>query len=1667
MKKRFCLFLSLLCTFSFAWSTDYFQLQNSDFEEWETQNGGAEPVMWNTYATAGGSLGSMVQSIEQCSKSTDVHKNSKGQYSAAVKARKVLFNIIANGMITTGQIEGNSATATSEDNHNISKIKEGYASPFTGRPDSVSGWLKTGFKSTSQLGRFYFVFHDESNTQDPGTNMSQVIAVAGTNVNYASDWQRVSIPLYYKGETLTILNEGGNASRTPASTKERPSYCLASIATNYLAGKGNASDVLYVDEIEMIYNSKLKSLKIDGSTISGFSKDIYSYSVDKSYDDVSVTYESDGKFATIDKNYDSSTSTLTLTIKGDDYSATNNHHTYTITFKAGAPSCDALLTSFKINGTQISGFNSSTKAYTLNDVYANVSSSISYTASDCAETSQSWDEATQTLTVTVTNKSGYAENSNTYTFKFHQAYGAQLTSLKIGGTEISGFSASTYSYTTDRAYNENELSYTISEGATIEKSYNSNTYKLTLTVKGGDFAVNSSNFKTYTIQYHAPYGAQLTDVKLFDKTIANFAASTYKYTVSNAYYEDKVSYTADANATVEKSYNSSTNILTLVVKGGDFAWNPSNTNTYTIQFHAPFGSILTTLSINGSAIAAFSSTKYEYSVKNTYIEGSTKITYTASENATVSAAYNATQNTYTLIVKGGDYEYNNANTHTYTISFHNSYGSQLTDLKNNGTTINGFTPSTYNYTLKETYSASSITYTADDEATVSSSYNEANYKLTLTVSGGDIKENPTNQKVYTITFHAPYGCKLQSLSINGKALSDFNSSEYYYTVSDTYKEGIVSYQTDSEATATESYDAKSNTLTIVVSGGDIATNKTNKQTYYVKFHDAYGAQLTTLKLNGSTLSGFAPNVYNYSVKSTYDAQKTSITFTANEEATTTASFNESTNTYVIVVKGGDYASNPSNTNIYTIAFHDSYGSQLTSLSIANASIEGFSPSKYEYTVANAYDPTLVTYTADADATVEVSTDAKNYKVTLKVKGGDFADNSSNFNTYNINFHAPYEYQLTSLTINGSSVTNFSPNTYNYSVKNTYKDSEVKYTISTDATVTENYDEASNSLIIIVKSGEKNSANTNKYTINFHNSYGSQLTSLKIDRVEIENFNPNQYAYYVAKNYSDVNVSYVEDEDATSTSSFDEGTHTLTITVKGGDFNENSSNVHTYTIQFCAPSYLTALKINNASIQNFRETKFAYTLSTTLYENVTVTYAAYEGSKIDTTYDASSNILTIKVSGSDIKTFPENYHVYTVQFHTASGSLLTQLLVNGNLIEDFDKNKLNYIVHGAYSDYTITYTPDADARAKMSFNESNNLLTIVVNGGDIAENPQNTHSYKIQFYAPSKLSSLKADGVSVSGFSPSIYEYSLLSYAYEGTKLLYNADEGTTIDTTYNASKHILTIQVKGKDSDVFPDNYHTYELQFSKPFESQLQDLKVDGTTISSFDKDHYNYKYDAIYAASTLDIIPDDGATIDTTYNKKTHILTITVKGGNIKKVSSNYHIYTIEFNDPTTYNSQLQSIHINGQAVSDFDRNVYIYDINGSLTNISYVADEYATVSELYDAEKNALYLTVKGGNYDKDTTNIHVYTLKFTAQFSFESYVTDLSSNGIQVSSFDKNNYEYTISNSYEASNINYAISALAQYCADYNKETGLLTIVVWGGDFKSNPTNFHTYKIQFKK
>ncbi len=1163
MTKHFCLIAIAICSLllpATASAADVFQLPNSGFESWASST---RPNNWNTYETAEGSFSNIAKNSDQCERSTDKHS---GSYSAVGKVKK-LFGIPANGIITTGCISAGATSATDESNHNYSKISDASKScAFTGRPDSCVAWIKNQPKSSSQCGRFYVLLHGKYETQDPGTNWSQVCAVAGTNPPQCG-WTRYSVPFYYKGETLTIQNHNGVKSLSPACGDVRPSYALASFSTNYVPGEGDGSDKIYVDDVEMIYNSKLNSLTIDGTSVDNFSKNNFSYTVKKYYKDVKVAYKSDGKFATTTESYDEQTGVLTIKVMGDDYSANaNSFHEYKMQF-------------------------------------------------------------------------------------LRPAY---IYSFKIGEAELTGFSAETFTYTIN------------------------------------------------TMAYSA--------------------------------VKDKIAYSV-ANAASEPSenFNATTNVLTISFKN-----DAGEDVVYTFQFHAPFGSQLSSLQIAGAA-------------------------------------------------------------------------------------VDGFSPAVYKYTVKNTYKETELAYEADAEATVATSFNPETYLLTITVNGGDIASNPTNTHTYEIQYHESYGSYLTALSVNGTSVSDFSSTKYAYSVKDVYTE----------------------------------------------------------------------------------------------------------------------------------------------------------------------DATAVTYTASAEAKVSTKFDAASLTCTLTVNGGDIASDPSNTHTYTIQFHA---------------------------------------------------------------------------------AYGSQLTTLKVNRIEVADFDPTKTEYNIVQSYASVTLSYEADEEASVVeSAFDEATNTLKLTVSGGDIASNPSNTHTYTLRFCAPSFLTALSFDGSSVSSFRQTKYAYDLSSSTYEKSKVAYTASAGATTTADYNAETSVLTITVNGADLDIFPNNKHTYTIQFHTSYGSFLTELTLDGTLIENFAKTTYDYLVQSAYADHKVDYKQDADARVKSSFDDEANLLTITVSGADVAENPTNTHTYKVQFYAPSHLSVLKANGLSVPDFSPKTFEYDLSSYVYGETRITYYGENGATIDTTFADATNTLTITVSGSDVATYPENKNVYTLRFGSAQESYLTSLKINDVDVDGFQKNLFFYNSESVlYADATVDYTLSDGATATAQYDASNFQLTITVLGGNIADKPSNKHQYVIQFKDPTIYNSQLTELKVNGVLLSDFSKDNYNYFVDGSYSSMkpTYTADAKATVAEQFDREANTVILTVSGGNIAKEPTNYHIYKIQYSSSFAYEAFVTSLKVNGTAVEGFSAETFKgVSVSADYATAQVEIEVSPLANYCTDYSK--GVLTIVVWAGDFDTNSKNFNTYKVTFKK
>ena len=1481
-----------------AFAQDVFQLTNAGFEEWE--NGStSKPVAWNTYETAQGSLAGTASNKNQCKKSTDVRPGSKGAFSVYAISRSIL-GIPANGIITSGVINAGAMSADNPQNNNQTVAGDSNKSmKFTGRPDSVVAWIKAKPKDSGQSGRFYIILHDNSDFQDPvnsSSDWNKVSAVAGVNPQANSNWVRYACPFYYKGETHNIA--GGN--RTPGlelTGNERPYYVLATISTNYLAGKGSAGDEIYVDDIEMIYNSQLTSVAINGTNFNEFSKDVYAYNVSGKYTDGAVTYKSNGRYATIEESYNETNKTLTLTVKGDNYSADNtNKHVYTFTF-----SCDAKLNNFKIDGNQLSDFSSDKFDYTINRVYENVKSKISYEASSCARVTETWDEENNKLSITVAG-----DDTKVYTFQFHAPYGSQLKTFTIAGKSINGFAADKYDYSVANTYNADKIKYSADEGATIEEKFNSETLTLTITVKGGDFAENTSNTHTYTIQFHAPYGSVLTELKIDGASVKNFASSTPLYTTAKVYKEGttKITYKASAEASVSESFDEKTLVYTIVVKGGDFAENASNTHTYTIQFHAPYGSHLKSLTIGGKA-------------------------------------------------------------------------------------VDGFSPTQYTYNINKTYDKDQLAFTVDEEATYETSFNKNTLELTIIVKGGDIDVNASNTHKYIIQYHAPYEAKLTQLNIDGEEISGFNQSTFAYNSAKVYKKGT-----------------------------------------------------------------------------------TKVTYTASDEATVTESFDAKTLVYTLVVKGGNIAENPDNTNTYTIQFHAPYGSQLKSISIAGKAIDGFSPRTYEYTVANSYKESQFECEADEEAKVEKKFNEETYKLTVTVKGGDIADNPTNVNTYIIQYHAPYESFLTDLSINGETISEFSSTKYNYSVQYAYAEGLVSYKKSVDAVVEENYNAENQTYTIIVKGGDfaENTTNIHTYTINFHDSYGSQLKSLTVNLNSVANFAADKYEYIVEDYYEDGKVKYtLDDTEASATERFDEKTNKLEIVVKGGDYEFNNSNTHTYTLQFWAKSLLTNISYNGNTVPAFRQDKYEYRLTEYAYEEEKITYTVAEGATANTKYDAENNTLEIEVIGSDIDRFPKNKHTYKVVFRQPSGSYLTSIRVNETELESFNKTTFNYLIKENYKSGMIEYTQDENASVSTNFKEETNQYVIVVKGDDYDSNPTNTHTYTLQFYAPSTLSSIRVNNVNIAGFEEDKYEYVLNNIVYKNANIIIKEADNATVEKRFDEKTNVLTIIVKGSDIATYQENFKVYKIQFSKPLESQLTNLKINGTTIEGFDRNTFDYVSKEFYQEGVVTYVADSAAIVTATFDKENYRLTLVVKGGDYEKNKSNIHTYTISFEDPTYYGSQLTTLTANGVEMEGFAKDVYEYVIDGSYSDVKvdYVGDELSTVSAKFDVEKNALIIIVEGGNIKKDPSNVNTYTINFTSTFNFEALVTSLKINGVEAESFNPNRFNCTIAEDYSTSDVTIEVSQLAKYCADYNQTTRELTIVVWAGDFEKNNKNFTTYKVTFKK
>lgn len=320
------------------------QLPNSDFEKFHTATYGKytsdEPNGWHTFMSATGSWKSSVAGVTHTWISDDVRKDAEESNKQSVKIASSAVKLFglpiasANGTITTGRLQAGSTTANDPKNCSFLDFShsdlDGNGDPFytvlNNKPDSLKAWVKfhAGKDNKNPTATISALLTTGEYAQDPddGTHTANIIAKANTDAIASTDeWQQITLPFVY------------------SNTETMPKAALVTLSTCAVPSGGSMSDsdpdILYVDDIELVYKAGIKSIKFNDEEITNkFDEygnfDIDNYNKSFSLDDFVVEADGAGAFVTKKITSDDNGTYVTLTVTSNDLSEAVVR---TITFK--------------------------------------------------------------------------------------------------------------------------------------------------------------------------------------------------------------------------------------------------------------------------------------------------------------------------------------------------------------------------------------------------------------------------------------------------------------------------------------------------------------------------------------------------------------------------------------------------------------------------------------------------------------------------------------------------------------------------------------------------------------------------------------------------------------------------------------------------------------------------------------------------------------------------------------------------------------------------------------------------------------------------------------------------------------------------------------------------------------------------------------------------------------------------------------------------------------------------------------------------------------------------------------------------------------------------------------------------------------------------------------
>ncbi len=1289
-----------------------------------------------------------------------------------------------------------------------------------------------------------------TNANECGTTTKATQVAEGwlrTRATY-SNWTLVKVPIYY------MNNSAPQKMNIIFSASNYPNFRANSGLYN-----GNS---LYIDDVQMIYSSKIQHLYIDGKEWLGFDPNStaeQTYSLGQNATAVPTNIKArrgEGQFTNtkgqtasfpgrelsgseiqITNGVLDGTPTL-ITVTAPDGSSTT---TYRIKFVRAA-STNSYLAGIKVNGQPIQNFNPYNTTYQVALPYGTSTAPIvTVTQQEDQQNVQITQATSVNGTATIVVTAADNKTKTTYSLSFSVAPLADntLQDITVNGESVAGFMPQQTNYRVSlplgtttmpvvqavSAYPAGEQTITYTAPAEIDGG----TYQIAVTTPGNPTP------KTYKLNFRleASSYSKLRDLRIWGQSIEGFDPNQLTYYVTlpiGTQSLPTITYTpGDAYQTVQITPGGldGTTRVTVTAANGD-------QTVYKIVFTTLKSEIstLAMIYLNGDSLQGFHPDSTLYRVElPTGTTALPTITYDKDDEfEEVNLVTGSLNGESRIIVTAGD---GSVTIYRILFSVHQANDPTLRMIYLDGTQLTGFGANTTEYyvTLPKEAPQPVVTWDTADEWQTVTTRTSANgdYRITVRPQTG-------NSLTYIIHFQweTSSNTALEMILLNGEPLDDFDADIFFYV--DSLAKGVSSLPVVTWVTAEDKQTVKRVRDGYAVLLTVTAEDRVSTQTYTILFipQPSAGAYLQGISLDGVPMSGFRSEILNYdSLYLTAAGICPAITVEKEAELHVAITAPYAAGTAKILVTGEN------GQNTYELIFvdtvsHSEGGSgsgggevipyipstdcTLAAIYMDGGLVPGFTPTTHFYNVplvAGSEIPMLSYQQHSANQTVMAGKDSREqYRLLVTAENGDTA-------SYVVRFEvAKYDdADLIDLSVAGMSLA-FVPTTYSYhlSIDRGLSLPEVSFvTKPGQTTMLATLNDTVQQVIVTAESGRQNT-----YTLLYTRveSSNALLRAIYLDGQLMEGFDPHVFSYTDTLAWRTAVVKSVHPvgQIATQTiTTYHSSVNGVTrIHVQAADGVTENNYYIAFPVRQSGNLDLEYLLIDHEteSIEYLpATTEYVVTLPETDTIAPKILYGKGEAEQevsIISRPIGDTTMLTVKAENGATRT----YRILFIQPMPTAQNLLKSIRIveTDEVLKMNDKTKRNFDVNLPYGTRTMTVEYEKAFDEQTVFVQPGGvnhptILTVKSNRPGEADEVY-TLTPIVPTADPAVLTDIKVNGTTISGFNSEQFSY--IVNVTSRPILRYTVSKGAEINIIAQTSKHWMAEVTYGEGADARTNTYNVW-----------------------------------------------------------------------------------------------------------------------------------------------------------------------------------------------------------------------------------------------------------------